>query len=191
MDFSDRVGEFPTKFISGFFNVLQVVVVIFAVLAVLYLFAFTPHEVVGRSMDPNFAEGQFLLAEKFSFYFGEPKQGQVVVFEYDDRHDYIKRVIAVPGDTVYVSNCSVYVNGAKLDEREYLESTVCTDYGNYMTSGRTITIEEGSVFVLGDNRPHSSDSRNFGPIDIKKIKGRPILRLTPLDKIGIIPVAKY
>lgn len=181
----------PQNFVNKFFNFLQIFVVIGAVAAVVYLFILSPHEVIGRSMEPTYFEGEFLLADKISYHLRTPKQGEVVIFKYDENHDYIKRVIAVPGDTVSVNNGKVFVNGTELNESEYLDTSVFTANGNYFTAGREVTVMEGTVVAFGDNRPHSSDSRNFGPIELEKIKGRVIWRVTPFDRFGAIKTAKY
>ena len=181
----------PQGFVNKFFNFLQIFVVFGAVVAVIYLFILSPHEVIGRSMEPTYFESEFLLADKVSYFVRKPKQGEVVIFEYDENHDYIKRIIAIPGDTVEVRSGKVYVNGEMLDETEYLDNSVNTANGNYFTSGRTVTVPEGTVIAFGDNRPHSSDSRNFGPIDVGKLKGRVIWRVTPLSRFGPIGRAKY
>ncbi len=181
----------PQKFVNKFFNFLQIFVVFGAIVAVIYLFVLSPHEVIGRSMEPTYYEGEFLLADKVSYFVRTPKQGEVVIFKYDENHDYIKRVIAVPGDTVSVNNGKVFVNGEQLDESEYLDDSVFTANGNYFTAGRVVTVMEGTVVAFGDNRPHSSDSRNFGPIELEKIKGRVIWRVTPFDRFGAIKTARY
>lgn len=190
-DFAESFGEGPKTFIAFFFDILETVVIAFAIFAVIYLFIASPHEVIGRSMEPNFYEGEFLLADKVSYRFKDPERGDVVIFKFDDTHDYIKRVIGVPGDTVEIKNNKVFLNGDQLDESDYLEDTVMTSNGNFMTPGRTETVPEDSVFALGDNRPHSSDSRNFGMIKIDRIKGRVVFRYWPLDHLSILPKVQY
>lgn len=183
--------EGPKAFISFFFDILETVVIAFAIFAVVYLFVASPHEVIGRSMEPNFYEGEYLLADKISYRFREPRRGEVVIFKFDETHDYIKRVIGVPGDEVYIENGDLYVNGKILDESQYLSSNLQTPNGNYMTPGRKEKVPNGFVFALGDNRPHSSDSRNFGMIEVGKIKGKALFRYWPLDEISLIPKVTY
>ena len=190
-EFADSFREGPKTFITFFFDILETVVIAFAIFAVIYLFIASPHEVIGRSMEPNFYEGQFLLADKISYRFRELKRGDVVIFKFDDTHDYIKRIIGIPGDTVEIKNSDVFLNGVQLDESKYLEDTIITANGNYMTPGRIETIQEGTVFALGDNRSHSSDSRNFGMIEIDRIKGRAIFRYWPLDQLNYIPRIQF
>lgn len=189
-EFSDFASEGPKAFITFFFDILETVVVAFAIFAIVYLFIASPHEVIGRSMEPNFYEGQFLLADKVSYRFKEPKRGDVIIFKFDDTHDYIKRVIGISGDSVEVRDGSVFVNGTRLSE-EYLPDGLETAGGNYMTPGREEIVPEGTVFALGDNRPHSSDSRNFGMIEYEKIKGRAVFRYWPLNEMTLIPNVNY
>jgi len=189
-DFAEIAKEGPKAFITFFFDILETIVVAFAIFAIVYLFIASPHEVIGRSMEPNFYEGEFLLADKITFRFREPERGDVIIFKYDDTHDYIKRVIGVPGDEVYVNNGEVYINGEAIEET-YLPAGLETANGNYMTPGRKEIVPEGTVFALGDNRPHSSDSRNFGMIEADNIKGRAIIRYWPLGELSFIPKPEY
>lgn len=192
MEEQQNAMKFGTKaFLAFFFDILETVVIAFVIFIIVYFFLASPHEVFGRSMEPNFHEGQFLLADKLTYRFRDPQRGEVVIFEYDDTHDYIKRVIGTPGDEVYVEDGFVYVNGEKLDESGYLDATVRTDNGNYMTPGRKEIVPDGKVFVLGDNRAHSSDSRNFGMIDYNQIKGRALIRYWPFDKMAVIQHIDY
>lgn len=190
-DTKDIIKAGSKAFLTFFFDILETVVIAFAIFAVVYIFIASPHEVIGRSMEPNFHEGEFLLADKLSYRFREPKRGEVIIFEHDETHDYIKRIVGLPGDEVEIYDGYVYVNGEKIEESEYLDSTIRTASGNYMTPGKKETVPEGFVFALGDNRPHSSDSRNFGMVEEGTIKGRAIFRYWPFDNVGIIPKATY
>ena len=190
-DTSELIKEGSKAFLTFFFDILETVVIAFAIFAVVYIFIASPHEVIGRSMEPNFHEGEFLLADKLSYRFREPKRGEVVIFQFDDTHDYIKRVVGLPGDEIEIHDGYVYVNGKKIPESEYLDTAVRTANGNYLTPGRKEIIPEGHVFAMGDNRPHSSDSRNFGMVAEDKIKGRAIFRYWPFDKVTIVPKTTY
>jgi len=92
---------------------------------------------------------------------------------------YIKRVIAVEGDHVKIEDGKVYLNGKELDE-PYLRKGITTEGGNYTD----ITVPEGCVFVMGDNRPHSTDSRSFGCVPVEKIESKVLIRFWPLNKFG-------
>jgi len=173
------------------FGGIEATVIAMAVSIVIYLFLFTPHEVIGRSMYPNFEDGQFLLANKLIYKISDPKQGEVIIFKHSETQDYIKRIIALEGDTIGIKDGKVYVNGIQLDESNYLAGTVYTGSESYLHEGETITVPEGEVFVLGDNRPNSSDSRQFGPIDENLIKGKAWLVFYPFSDLHIVKHATY
>ena len=101
---------------------------------------------------------------------------------------YIKRIIGLPGEHIEIKDGKVYINGEKLKE-EYLEDTVMTE--NMDGSFYDLVVPEGTVFVMGDNRSGSSDSRMFGCIPYEKIEGKVVLRFWPLNQIKTIKAAKY
>jgi signal peptidase I len=94
--------------------------------------------------------------------------------------DYIKRIIGLPGDTVEVQNSTVFVNGQSLHE-DFPHNPI--PIGSYMPP---VTVADGQLFVMGDNRPNSSDSRAFGPISQELVVGQGWLRIWPLDKFGLV-----
>lgn len=167
---------------SFIFSSIEAIVVALAISVVLYLFFMTPHEVVGTSMYPTYYNGEHLIANKVVYRFGTPQRGDVVIFQYSNNQDFIKRVIGLPGETVALKDGRYYINNQVLDETEYLNSTVYTSGGEYLSEGEEIVVPENMYFVSGDNRPHSSDSRAFGPINIKEIKGKVWLIYFPLER---------
>lgn len=187
--FAKRLGAF-------FLDILQVLVFAVSIFLFVYLLLVQPHKIKGNSMDPNFHDGEFLLTDKVTYRFGEPKRGDVVVFEappYTDneKQEFIKRIIALPGDTVRIENSKVYVNGKPLNEDDYLDQSVVTSPGAFSLEGREVTVPEGQYYMMGDNRPHSFDSRSFGFIQKDKITGRAWLLYWPINDIGIISHADY
>ena len=118
--------------------------------------------------------------DKATYLFGEPQRGDIIVFRFprDPSRDFIKRVIAVPGDTVEIRQGRVYVNGTFVDE------AYINEVGNY-TSGPQ-KIQPGEYFVLGDNRNNSSDSHVWGTVPRDNIIGRAWLSYWPLDELGIV-----
>jgi signal peptidase I len=176
------------KFILSF---LETVVVALVISVVLYLFIMTPHEVVGNSMHPTYKNGEMLMANKVLYKFKEPTRGDVIIFKYSDTQDFIKRIIGLPGETVMLKDGKLYINGNLLDESTYLSSSIYTNGGDYLKEGETITIPEGRYFVCGDNRPHSSDSRMFGPIDSKDIKGKAWIVYFPFDQFRLVKHESY
>jgi signal peptidase I len=175
-----------------FLDILQVVVFAVSIFLFVYLLVMQPHKIKGSSMEPNYHDGEFLLTDKVTYRFNPPKRGDVVVFKAPpDGHDeFIKRIIGIPNDQVMISNGRVFVNGKALNER-YLPDNNHTFPGVFATEGRVLTVPANSYFVLGDNREHSFDSRNFGFIDRSKITGRAWLIYWPLDRAGIIKIASY
>lgn len=181
-------------------------IAIAVVLAILIRgFLFEPVIIEGRSMLDTLKDGDRVILNKIALSFNEPDYGDIVVIEIEAHYfkvlkflnesdlakkllptltgaDYIKRVIAFEGDTVDIRDGWVYVNGIKLEE----------DY--VRTPGKTIqivtampyTVEEGKLFVMGDNRVESRDSRSFGTIDEEKLIGIVKTRIWPLYSIGKI-----
>ena len=141
-------------------------------------FVAEPIKVSGASMESTYHNGQFVLIEKVSYWFGTPKRGDVVVCHYPDEYYTssgreadswcVKRVIGIPGDTLQTIDGVVYLNGEPLDE-PYLNEGTYT-YG----IGSQITVPDGCVFVMGDNRFVSADSReiNVGPIPYSNVRGK-------------------
>ena len=176
------------SFISSF---IETVVVALVLAVLLYLFIMTPHEVVGNSMHPTYKNGEYLMANKITFRFTEPKRGDVVIFKYSDTQDFIKRVIGIPGDELMIKDGSIYINGDKLNESNYLADSVITNGGSYIHEGQSIKIPDGQFFVSGDNRPNSSDSREFGPISKEKIKGKAWVVYFPFSEFRFVAHENY
>lgn len=171
---------------------LETIVVALSIFVVVYLFFFQPHEVKGASMESNFHDGEYILTDKISYRFRLPKRGEVIIFKAPKNPDidYIKRIIGLPGETVKVEGGAVYVNGNKLVEPYIHDQTVILGNG-FLSEGRNITVPQNEYFVMGDNRPHSSDSREFGPILKDSIIGRAFLRYWPLSEFGTVKEIRY
>ncbi len=178
--FFQNLGGYAVEFI-------ETIVIFGAIFAAIYLFVAQFHKVQGNSMVPTFHTGDYLITEKITYRLGNPKLGDIVVLKNprDESQDFIKRVIAVPGDTIKISNNAVYLNGQLLNE-PYLPTGRPTPSGAFLTEGKTITAAENQYFVLGDNREHSSDSREWGPVTKKEIIGRAFFRYFPLQNIGLL-----
>ncbi len=170
---------------------IEAIVVALALSVVLYLFFMTPHEVVGSSMVPNFQNGQHLIANKILYKIAEPQRGDVIIFRYSESQDFIKRIIGLPGDKISLMDGKLYINDKELIEKEYLAATIYTKGGDYLHEGETIVIPEDKYFAVGDNRPGSSDSREFGPIEKDSIKGKVWLVYFPFNEFKIVYHARY
>ncbi len=176
------------KFIMSF---LETIVVALVISVVLYLFVMTPHEVVGNSMHPTYKNGEYLMANKILYKIGKPERGDVIIFKYSETQDFIKRIIGLPGDTVMLKDGKLYINGKMLDESKYLSDSVYTNGGDFLREGESVTVPEGRYFVCGDNRPHSSDSRSFGPIDKGNIKGKAWIVYYPFNSFRLVKHEEY
>ena len=174
-------------------DIIQVIFFAVAIFLFVYLLILQPHKIKGNSMDPTFKNGEFLLTDKVTYRFGEPKRGDVVVFKAppDDKDEYIKRIIGIPGDNVLVQSGKVFVNDQLINEEAYLDQSVYTQGGNFSNDGETIVVTQNEYFVMGDNRNHSFDSRNFGTIATEKITGRAWVVYWPPQKAGVVPEVNY
>jgi signal peptidase I len=195
---NDRMEGAVKRIGSFFVDTIETVVIALSIFLVVYLFLMQPHQVDGISMFPNFHDKDYILTDKVSYRFGDPKRGDVVVFHAPPRADcpkdtacdFIKRVIALPGDSIRIQSGAYYVNDAKLPE-SYIASDVFTRGARFLGENVTYTLKENEYFVTGDNRPHSSDSREWGPISKQEIVGRGFLRYWPLNRLGFLPKATY
>lgn len=136
--------------------------------------------VLQTCMLPNFHEGEWVMVSKVVYFFGDPQRGDVVIFkDPNGQDDFIKRVIAIPGDMVEVKNEAVYVNGVKLDE-PYVK-----DPASYIMA--KLEVPEDSYFVLGDNRNNANDSHRWGFVPRKNIIGKAWLITWPPTDWEIVP----
>lgn len=178
--FFQNLGGYAVEFI-------ETIVVFGAIFAFIYLFVAQFHKVQGSSMVPTFHSGDYLITEKITYRFRNPKLGDIIILKNprDESQDFIKRVIAVPGDTIKISNQKVYLNDQLLNE-PYLPQDTPTPAGVFLTEGQTIKAANNQYFVLGDNREHSSDSREWGPVKKEEIIGRAFFRYFPFQNMGLL-----
>lgn len=180
--------EFFRKIYSFLLDTVQTLLLVFAVFLVIYVFLFRPFRVSGNSMDPTFFDKQYILTNIITLKFNKPKLGDVIVFKAptDPEKDYIKRVIGIPGDTIFIKNGDVYVNGKLLNQSRFLNPLVKTYTGSFFRGKETITVPQDSYFVMGDNRMGSSDSREWGFVPLKFIIGESFFVYWPLNTMQII-----
>ena len=178
---------------SFLLDILQTVVLALSIFVISYLFVLQPHQVRGSSMYPNFENDEYLLTDKISYRLRTPERGEVIVFKAppsepcaQEECEYIKRIIALPGETINISENRYYVNSVQLKEN-YLPLGTSTEPGAILSPGRTIKLEDDEYFVSGDNRTYSRDSRAFGPIKQNSFVGKAWLRYWPMSKLGLIP----
>jgi len=171
-----------------FLGFIETIVIALAIFVVVYRFLFQPHQVKGSSMYDNFHDGEYLLTDKVTYRFRSPERGDVVVFKapQNEDYDYIKRIIALPGDTVKISGGQVFVNNTLINESGFLDARITTHAGLYAKEGQNVTIPAAEYFVMGDNRNNSSDSREWGPVPAANLVGRTWLRYWPVNLLGVI-----
>jgi len=157
------------------------------VVGLLILQLVKPTIVKEHSMLPTLNENNYIFLSKQSYRFHEPERGDIVVFHTDlvqangDEKLLIKRIIGLPGDKISISEGMVYLNGAALEEDYTLDGYTASDM-------EEITVPEDSLFVMGDNRQNSTDSRdpNVGCVDEELILGKAVFRLYPFNEIGLL-----
>lgn len=160
------------------FNSIELILIVILVVVPTRFFLFEPFLVKGESMEPNFHNFDYLIIDKLTYKFSEPKRGDVVVFHppVDDKVFYIKRIVGLPNEKLVIRSSKItiynkeYPNGFTLEEN-YLK-------GHYTSDVLVVNLKDDEYFVLGDNREVSYDSRKWGPIKRDKIVGKVILRLS-------------
>ena len=168
-------------------EVLEVVVLALGLYLIITIAVQTVH-VIGLSMYPTLDNDDYLIATKLDYRFHPPQRGDIIIMRdpYDPSKDFIKRVVAVPGERLLIKDGRVYINGRLLTE-PYVAQEAWTVNNNWPASGDS----EGNVvpanefFVMGDNRNHSSDSRTFGFVRRDQIEARGLIRIWPLGQFGI------
>lgn len=171
---------------------IKTFIIVFLVIIIIRAFFFANYMVHGESMLPTIQHGERLIINKIGYYFGEPERFDLIVFHANEESDYIKRVIGVPGDHIEYRDDTLYINGEPYEE-EYLD-----ELKSQVTDGpftNDFTLEEltnehevppGTVFVLGDNRQNSMDSRQLGFIDMDQIVGKANFRYWPISEMEFL-----
>ncbi|PWU68888.1 MULTISPECIES: signal peptidase I [Gracilibacillus] len=174
---------------------IKILLVAVVIIVFVRMFIAVPIVVEGPSMLPTLENGDRLIVEKLSVTFNQIERFDVVVFHATMKKDYIKRVIGLPGDKIEYRNDQLYVNDQPVDEpflaevKSQLEenTTYTTDFSlEEDIKGNKEVVPEGHVFVLGDNRTNSTDSRQLGYIPMDDIVGVAKLTYWPIDKISLL-----
>ncbi|MBN1331503.1 signal peptidase I [Candidatus Dojkabacteria bacterium] len=183
-------------------DIMQTIVIALAIFVFVYIFLAIPNQVDGQSMEPNFYHNELLLTNKVIQFIGDKgigeslgydyKRGDVVIMQLPNNPDFIKRIVAGPGDTLKIEDHHVIVNDMVLNEA-YIPTTTRTDPGTFLEEGVEVTVPDGHYFVMGDNRQASKDSRSadVGFVNRKYLKGKVFLRWWPLNRFGLIGTGNY
>lgn len=167
---------------SEFREYAQAFIVAVALAAFIIAFVAQSFLVQGSSMEPSLSEGQRLLVDKLTYRWRSPERGEIIVFNYpaDPRRKFIKRVIGLPGDEVMIVGHRLILNGEPLSE-PYIRGPIFSSFG-------PMTVPDGHVFVLGDNRNNSDDSRfpDVGPIAFDEIVGVARVVYWPLQGMEVL-----
>ncbi|WP_088102772.1 signal peptidase I [Halalkalibacter urbisdiaboli] len=164
---------------------IKAIVIALMLALIIRTFFFTSYEVQGESMMPNAHDGERFIVNKVGYGFSKPERFDMIVFNATNEDDYIKRVIGLPGDLIRYENDILYVNDEPIEE-PFLDQRKA-EYGEGLYTNDFVcsdVVPENHVFVLGDNRPNSLDSRRIGFVSEEQIVGKVDLRFWPLKEVG-------
>ncbi|TSC61019.1 MAG: signal peptidase I [Parcubacteria group bacterium Gr01-1014_107] len=170
-----------------FKELLRFTIIAFLIVIPFRWFIAQPFIVNGASMEPTFHPGEYLIVDQLSYrIFEEPGRGAVIIFRYpqDPSKFFIKRVIGLPGETLEIRGKEIRItNSEHPDSFSLAEEYILHGRDEY----QKVVLKDDEYFVMGDNRPFSSDSRIWGPLKENLIVGRPLLRLFPINRLKILP----
>lgn len=172
-------------------TVIEFIVIVIAALAIawaLTTFVVKPYRIPSGSMLETIQLEDRVLSEKVSYYFGEPQRGDIVTFvdPEDSSRVLIKRVIATGGQTVELKDGIVYVDGSPLDESSYTLGKPSYELDSIANVTYPYTVPDGYIWVMGDNRTDSADSRYFGAVPIENVTGHAFCKYWPISSIGLL-----
>lgn len=176
----------PDEKEESVWDIIRFTIIALAIVVPIRMFVAQPFIVSGDSMYPTFHNSEYLIVDELTYRLADPKRSDVIIFRYPNNPSrfFIKRVIGLPGETVTVKNNTVTIANAEHPEGFVLDET----YLDVEVSGDQSTIlKENEYFVMGDNRPASSDSRVWGPLPKNMIVGRAFLRILPVKKAVLFP----
>lgn len=174
-------------------ELIKVVVISLAIIIPVRYFLIQPFYVKGASMEPNFYDHEYLIINEISYRFEEPQRGDIVVFKYprDPKQYFIKRIVALPGERIEISNNQIRVHNKEKPEGVILNESMYLDSSARTWGEMSVLLGPEEYFVLGDNRSSSVDSRQFGSLKKEFIIGKTWLRGWPFDRINIFESPVY
>ncbi|UOR13180.1 signal peptidase I [Halobacillus amylolyticus] len=171
-------------------SIIRAVLLALLLALVLRSYLFASYVVDGESMEPTLYDGNLLMVNKVVYDWQGVNRGDVIVFHANEKEDYVKRVIGIEGDHIAFENDVLYVNGRRVPE-PYLEE-LRPDDGRLFTRDFTLegvtdqsVVPEGHLFVMGDNRRDSLDSRYFGFVPVESIVGKVDVRYWPVSQVDL------
>lgn len=176
------------------FEIVETLVLTLIIFFVIQTFVAQPYRVEQQSMERTLEPDQYVLVDKLTPRWDDYSRGDIVVFEPPDtwveggpKTPFIKRVIGLPGETVEIRDGAVFIDDVRLDEPYVydLQPTTAAD------EPAPLVVPEGQIFVMGDHREASADSRAFGPIERSSVIGRAWLRYWPISTLGILPTPEF
>lgn len=172
---------------------IKALVIAFGIALIIRYVFFTPIVVDGESMMPTLKNGDRMIVNKIGYKIGEPDRFDIVVFHAPEGKDYIKRVIGLPGDHIEYKDDQLYINGEPIDEpyldeykSQITEGTLTQDFTLEEIDPNLEVVPEGYVFVMGDNRRYSKDSRHIGVVSQDEIIGDTSIVFWPLSEMKIV-----
>jgi len=186
------VGKIMKRKKNELWEWTKALVIAVVLAAIIRSFLFAPIVVDGLSMMPTLHNQDRMIVNKFSYRFGEPNRFDIIVFHAPEGKDYIKRVIGLPGDEIEYKDDTLYVNG-KAYEEPYLDEYKKAVIDGPLTEPFTLEekigkkkVPEGELFVMGDNRRYSKDSRHIGTIPMEKVLGNTNILYWPIKDMQIV-----
>lgn len=177
--------------LSFFWEILKVVVLALVIVLPIRYFIFQPFIVKGVSMEPNFHNADYLIVDEITYQFREPQRGEVIVFKSPNNlsEKFIKRIIGLPEEVVEMTLQGIKITD-KFGRQMILDETAYLGF-DVKVSSKKVALEDDQYYVLGDNRLHSFDSRNWGSLDQEYIIGRVLFRVFPPRAAAYFPVPAY
>lgn len=185
-DICDILRTMETEKKESLWDTIKFLAIALAIVIPIRIFIAQPFIVSGDSMVPTFHNHDYLIVDQLSYHIGHPQRGDVIVFKYpyDTKRFFIKRVIGLPNETVVFKGNKITI----VNEANPKGVVLNEPYINHDTqTTQTVHLKSDEYFVMGDNRPASSDSRVWGPLKEKFIDGRVLVRLFPFNKIDELP----